>query len=94
MLHLQIFGYTFEGFKAAYQYTPKASAADVMAFPARFAGDFASVIDWRLVEETNEYERTSRPPITRRIDTFKTLRGFRAGMTPRRFDRIINGGAS
>lgn len=35
------------------------------------------------------YEGNGR--LQRRVDTFKTLRGFRNGMSPRRFYRLANG---
>lgn len=91
-LHLEFYGWAWGGFKGCYQYTipPGIAAAEVIANPKRFAGDFESVIDFRVVEETNEYE--GKGTIKRRIDTFKTLRGFRNGMKPERFHRLINGG--
>ena len=88
MLHLQIYGYLWSGPRAVYQYTiPAPITSDIEA--KRHAGDFESLIDWRLVSESNAYEDTGHG-LSRRIDTFKTLRGFRNGMTPRRFDRLAN----
>lgn len=84
--HLQIYGRTWSDRKAAYQYSLETPIkTDKEAQQA--AGDFASVIDWRLVEETNAYEHISHG-IARRIDTLKTLRGFRNGMNPQRFARL------
>jgi hypothetical protein len=90
MIHLEVYGHTWGGARAVYSYAPKASAAEVIANPSLYAGDFASLIDFRVVEETNTYE--GKGVIRRRIDTFKTHRGFRNGMTPRRFYRLANGG--
>lgn len=89
--HLEVYGYLWGGGKAVYSYViPAAIKADEEA--NRAAGDFESLIDWRLVENTCTYERTSSPPITRRIDTYRTLRGWHAGMTCKRFYRLANGG--
>ena len=90
-LHLEVYGRTWGGFKSVYQYSQhNATAQELIDNPGRFAGDFESVIDYRVVEETNEYENVGRG-LLRRVDTFKTLRGFRNGMTPRRFNRLANG---
>lgn len=93
-LHLEVYGRAWGGFRAFYSYTiPEATPiSSIEANPERFAGDFEQVLDWRLVQETNAYERTSSQPITRRIDTFRTLRGFRNGMTPLRFYHHANRG--
>jgi hypothetical protein len=92
---LQVYGRTWEGFKAVYQYSlpsdiaTRAQADAIAAKAKSFAGDFSDIIDCRIVRVTHEYE--SRPGgLYRRIDTYRTLRGFRAGMTPRRFYRLIN----
>lgn len=92
--HLEVYGRAWGGFRAVYQYTVTKERADAMIADGKpsglDAGDFESIIDWRLVEETNMVERTKSPPITRRVDTFRTLRGFRAGMTPKRFYCLAN----
>ena len=92
--HLEIYGWAWGGFKATYSYIVTAENAEALRTgaidPERCAGDFEHVIDWRLVRENCTYERTASPPITRRIDTFLTLRGFRNGMSPRRFYRLSN----
>lgn len=90
MLHLEVYGNTWGGFKAVYSYTPQALAVEIIAKPESFAPDFINLIDFRVVEETNKYEHVARG-INRRVDTFKTLRGFRNGMTPTRFYRLANG---
>ena len=89
-IHLEVWGYLWSGAKAVYSYTPKATAEEVIADPKRFASDFASLLDFRVVQESNTYEQIGHC-LTRRIDTFKTLRGFRNGMKPNRFYRIANG---
>lgn len=91
--NLQVYGVTWAGYRATYSYS--LSSADVAAIlegsatPERFAGDFSAVLDWRLVECSSTYELI-RPNLGRRIDTYRTLRGFRAGMSPRRFYRLAN----
>ena len=91
--HLQVVGHIYTGQRCAYQYTITATRAAELAKGAdasRDAGDFAQVTDFRVVRETNEYETVSGN-MWRRIDTFQTMRGFRAGMTPKRFNALING---
>lgn len=88
--HLQVYGFTYEGFRSCYQYTinePIMPLSDVAAVK-RLAPDFESLIDYRIVKETNEYEPTSRG-LSRRIDTFKTLRGWRT-FSNRRYSRCVN----
>jgi hypothetical protein len=87
--HLEIYGRTWAGFKAVYQYP---GAADITAENVkRFAPDFAEVLDWRLVRAEHRYGAIGRG-LSRRSDTYRTLRGFRNGMTPQRFYRLANGG--
>lgn len=88
--HLQIYGITWGGFRACHQYTVRQDQANVLATGdgsevRRIAGDFQSVDDWRLVSEANTYANNRRETV------WKTLRGFHNGMTPRRFNRLING---
>lgn len=88
-LTLEVYGHLWSGPRAVYSYTvDKAPVTDQEAH--RRAGDFASLIDWRVVKNTCTYEKAGRG-LLRRIDVFKTLRGFRNGMTPRRFYRLANG---
>lgn len=91
--HLQVTGTLWSGGRACHQYSVTRADADSLlaqhAEPEAFAGDFQAVHDWRLVSESNSYESAGR--IARRVDTFKTLRGFRGSMTPQRFSRMING---
>lgn len=98
--HLEVYGYLWSGAKSVYSYQVDTGIALALADrtrkysdddAAKCAGDFSSLIDWRVVKHTFEYERTRSPPITRRIDTYRTLRGFRNGMTPQRFYRLANG---
>jgi hypothetical protein len=90
--HLQVYGTTWGGAVSVYEYTITRNDADSLlaqhADPEAFAGDFQNVRDWRLVSESTLYEGTHT--IKRRIDTFKTLRGFRSGMTPKRFHGLLN----
>ena len=87
--HLRVYGYMWSGPRACYQYTlQKPITTDAEAKQA--AGDFESLIDWHLCQETNEYVDAGRG-LSRRIDTFKTLRGWRNGFSNRRYDRIVNG---
>lgn len=93
--HLEIYGRTYAGFRWVYQYPLTAQRAlAITALGAEGpntldAGDFAEIIDWRVVKETCEYS-APKHGVTQRTDTFKTLRGFRNGMTPARFSRLIN----
>ena len=79
--HLQVYGIAWGGFKAVYQYPAGSARAMILKGLEKptclDAGDFQEILDWRLVEET--------------IDTFKTLRGFRNGMNPGRFNRLLKG---
>lgn len=82
---LQVYGWLWDGSKAVYSYTlsePFGSSDNKSAELA--AVDFQALIDWRLVKCTHEYEKN------RRIDTYKTLRGFRNGMSPARFYHLVN----
>lgn len=93
--HLEIFGRTYGGFKSCYQYPLTELRALALTLPGAEgpntldAGDFAEILDWRVVKETVEYV-TPRHGVFTRTDTFKALRGFRNGMSPRRFYRLIN----
>lgn len=94
---LEVYGYLWQGSRAVYSYRIEEPQAFALTGPNgnpnRLAGDFQDVIDWRLVRCVSTYERTgiaSRSYITRRVDKYKTLRGFRAGMTPRRFYQMAN----
>lgn len=91
--YLEIYGRTWSGAKTVYQYPLTAERAKILATnsddPERDAGDFSEVIDYRVVEETCIYEQP-RHGVSRRTDTFKTLRGFRNGMTPSRFYYLAN----
>ena len=87
-IHLRVYGATWGGGRACYQYSvDKAPQTDQEA--KRCAGDFESLIDWYVMEETNEYEDIGAG-ISRRIDTFKTLRGWRNGFSDARYNRIVN----
>jgi hypothetical protein len=95
--HLQVYGYLWSGPTAVYSYTVPAdkvekllNAHEADCQTKACAGDFAALLDWRLVREDVAYERTASPPILRRIDTYRTLRGFRNGMRPSRFYRLAN----
>jgi hypothetical protein len=89
MVTLEVYGYLWSGPRAVYSYNvEKAPTTDQEA--KVYAGDFQSLIDWRAVETSYSFERISRD-VSRRIDTHKTLRGFRNGMTPRRFYRLAHG---
>ena len=86
---LEVYGRLWSGPRAVYSYDcqqPITSDTDA----ARRAGDFESLIDWRCVRCTTTYEKV-RANLSRRIDEYRTLRGFRAGMRPRRFYRLANG---
>jgi hypothetical protein len=85
---LQVFGHTWAGYRACYEYTVKTPPANNDE-ARHLAPDFQCLIDYRVVSETNEYEDL-RSGLFRRIDTFKTLRGWHNGMTNRRFAKIIN----
>lgn len=87
--HIEVYGHLWSGPRAVYSYTVPAPVDDDAA-AKRAAGDFADLIDWRLVEHSCAYEQTKSPPILRQIDTYKTLRGFRNGMSPGRFYRLAN----
>ena len=86
---LQIYGVTWGGSRACHQCSLTMGAvADLIRSPSKvgsYAGDFQSVIDWRLVAEQKTYANNRRETV------WKTLRGFRNGMTLRRYNRIING---
>lgn len=87
---LEVYGYLWSGGAAVYSYNigaPLISEAEAKAA----AGDFESLIDYRVVRCTTTYEKM-RGGLLRRCDVWKTLRGFRSGkMTPRRFYRLANG---
>lgn len=87
---LEVYGTVWGGFKSVYSYTISAERAQALIAnkPDEDAPDFADVIDWRVVQSTYEYE--GKGAIKRRIDTHRTLRGFRNGMTPRRFCQLAN----
>jgi hypothetical protein len=90
---LEIYGYSWEGRRCVYSY--RIEQAQALALqgpnpePRRLAGDFESVIDWRLVSCQSTYE--GNRTIKRGTDRYKTIRGFRNGMSPRRFYRLANG---
>lgn len=85
---VRVYGRLWSGARACHQYNvTDAPLTDAEA--KRVAGDFESLIDWHVLEKTIEYERTSRGS-SRRIDTFRTLRGWRNGFTNKRYDRIVN----
>lgn len=87
-IHLRVYGVTWAGYRACYQYSvDKAPITDQDA--KRAAGDFQDLLDWHVCEETNEYE-SSGAGLLRRIDTFKTLRGWRNGFSNRRYARAVN----
>ena len=86
---LEVYGYLWSGPRAVYSYRTK-TAVESDAAAKQIAGDFSSLIDWRCVRCTSFYESLSRG-ISRRVDEYKTLRGFRNGMSPRRFYRLANG---
>ena len=85
---LRVYGVTWSGGRACYQYNvDKAPENDREA--KSIAGDFESLIDWHVIQETNEYEQVGAG-LSRRVDTFKTLRGWRNGFSDRRYNRIVN----
>ena len=107
-LHFEVIGRTWEGRKAAYQYT---TTANVPFWPRRVArmvrdglvrgdrrelppsvpdmGDFACILDVRIIHEANAYEST-RGGISRRIDTFTTLAGWRDSRSAKRYAKATN----
>lgn len=88
---LEVYGSLWSGQRAVYSYSLDSCTAVALIKAETVkerAGDFEAVIDWRLVEHASTYEKS--PPITRRVDTWKTLRGFRNGMTPKRFYKLAN----
>ena len=88
-IHLRVYGVTWVGSRSCYQYSvDKAPQTDQEA--KRVAGDFESLIDWHVIQETNEHECVGAG-ISRRIDTFTTLRGWRNGFSNARYNRIVNG---
>ncbi len=91
--HLEIYGIAWSGARCVYQYSVTREDAEALRslkiMPERYAGDFQSVLDWRLVRSEHTYYQSG--PLMRRCDHFKTLRGWRAGMTNRRFNRLANG---
>lgn len=88
MLHMRVYGQTWGGARACYQYTIESVPADIAA-ASRVAVDFQQLFDYHVTQESNTYEHVGRG-ISRRVDTFRTLRGWRAGMTNRRYDRAVN----
>ncbi len=80
---LQVCGKTWSGFKAVYTYKLLTKPIMTDDEAKAVAGDFESLTDWRLVSYTAECRR-GRVSVTTTIIR-KTLRGFRNGMTPRRF---------
>lgn len=97
---LQVVGHAWQGFAACMEYptteTPKTRAeaaklaADVLKRPTKYAGDFQDVSDVRIVVHSHEWG-TPAAGVEVHTHTARTLRGFRSGMTPRRFSRIVNG---
>ena len=87
-LILRVYGRIWNGSRACYQYTitdvPKSDEE-----AKHLAGDFESLIDWHVIQETNEYE-WDKFGLARRVDTFKTLKGWSAGFTNRRYARMVN----
>lgn len=89
-IHVRVYGYLWSGARACYRYSQNITKAPKTESEAEsIASDFASLIDWHVIEETNEYESAGRG-LLRRIDTFKTLRGWRNGFSNRRYDRAVN----
>ena len=86
---VRVYGVTWSGGRACYQYNV-AKAPENDAEAKRIAGDFESLLDYHVIQETNEYEQVGAG-FSRRIDTFKTLRGWRNGFSDRRYNRIVNG---
>ncbi len=89
---LQVYGFAWGGFRGTYSYTLDTGTALAIAGrkdpfasadAARCAGDFADLIDWRLIETSSQFER--KGSTLRRVTVQKTLRGYRNGMTPARF---------
>lgn len=85
---LEVYGHLWQGCRAVYSYSPD-HKIETDAEAEREAGDFASLIDWRLLEVTHEDHHTKREDVI--IRRVKTLRGFRNGMTPARFYRLAGG---
>ena len=88
-IHLRVYGRTWAGYRSCYQYTVEKPPTNERE-AAQMAGDFQSLDDWHVCQESNEYEKVSSG-LCRRIDTFKTLRGWRNGFSNRLYDRIVNG---
>lgn len=88
-LTLEIYGYLWSGPRSVYSYSLPPGTTVTDDNVKRFAGDFESVLDWRLIRTTHSYERKSSGLFSR-TDLYKTLRGFRNGMTPQRFYRLAN----
>lgn len=85
---LEFYGHTWQGYRSVYAYTLAAPiATDAEAL--RAAGDFQSVIDWRLVETQSTMKRHGRESC--RTFCQRTIRGFRHGMTPQRFASLAYG---
>ena len=88
-IFVRVYGYLWSGPRACYQYkVDVAPTTDAEA--KRIAGDFMSLIDWHVTRVTTEYEHEAGG-LSRSVTTYKTLRGWRAGMTNRRYDRAVNG---
>lgn len=85
---LEIYGYLWQGCRGVYVYPlPAAITTDAEAIGA--AHDFMYVLDWRLVKRWSTAHKKGRT--YHRCNYERTLRGFRNGMSPRRFNRLAYG---
>lgn len=79
---LEVYGRLWDGAKACSYYSLD-KIVSTYEEASRVAGDFAQVIDWRLVKHDYSWSRQGRTSTL--IDTKTTLRGWRNGMTCQRF---------
>ena len=86
---LRVYGRLWSGPRACYQYNVATAPADDTA-ARRMAGDFESLLDYHVVQATHAYEPAGAG-LLRRVDSYKTLRGWRNGFSNRKYDRAVNG---
>lgn len=86
--HIRVFGRLWGGGKSCYQYSTDRKPENDFD-PWSVVGDFESIIDYHICEERNSYERSGR--LFRRIQEFRTLRGWRNGFSDRKYNRLVNG---
>lgn len=87
MLNLLVYGRFWNGAHGVYSYTIDEAPADTDE-ASRLAGDFATVLDWKVIRSTTERQRV-RSGIDRTVATRKTLRGWRNGMRDERYCRLM-----